>query len=376
MKPAGGGSGLGVLLKRIAILTSGGDAPGMNSAILAACKVAASRGIEVIGVQRGYEGLLDADFRELTRSLSDGSLAPIREVEDEAHTGGTILGSSRCMRFFDQESRAAGCRNMVEAGIEGLIAIGGNGTMAGAHTLAAECPDVTVVGVPASIDNDIGATADSIGVDSALNTIIEACDRISDTARSHRRAFIVEVMGRHSGYLAIASAVATAADAVLLPEEGRTEEQVLDKVEAVIRDSFATDRHKSKVLIIKAEGVTVPTTLLARVVGGRLDDDLNIDVRATVLGHIVRGGHPSFHDRMMAGRLALGAVNALADGADDCMVTWNTTTSGGVATADPRVHRFRLETVLAEGEALRDGTSDITKRRMDRMQTVQGVLAL
>lgn len=363
-------------MKRIAVLTSGGDSPGMNAAILAVCKVAASREIEVLGAMRGFEGLVDADFMELTRKRSSGVLAPIQDVEDEANTGGTILGSSRCSRFFEPEHRAIACQNMAAAGIEGLIAIGGNGTMAGAHTLATECPQVTVVGVPASIDNDIGATANAIGVDTALNTIIEACDRISDTARSHRRAFIVEVMGRHSGFLAVASAVATAADAVLLPEEGRTEDEIIASVEKVIRDSFATDRKKSRVLIIKAEGVTVTATRIAEVVDQRLEGEVECDIRATILGHVVRGGGPSFHDRMMAGRLALGAVNALADGADDIMVTWNTTTPGGAPTHDPRVQRFLLEHVLEEGQALADGTSDVTKRRMDRMRTVQGVLAL
>lgn len=348
----------------------------MNAAILAVCKVAASRDIEVIGVQRGFEGLLEAEYRMLTRTLGNRALAPVTEVEDEGGTGGTLLGSSRCMRFFEPEHRKQACANMVKAGIEGLIAIGGNGTMAGAHTLATECPAVTVVGVPASIDNDIGATADSIGVDTALNTIIDACDNISDTARSHRRAFIVEVMGRHSGYLAVASAVATAADAVLLPEENRSEDEIIASVEKVIRDSFSTDRHKSRVLIIKAEGVTISATRLAETVDARIDVDFEVDIRATVLGHVVRGGRPSFHDRMMAGRLALGAVNALADGADDCMVTWNTTTPGGVETADPRVQRFMLQQVLDEGNALLEGSSDVTKRRMDRMRTVQGVLAL
>ncbi len=349
----------------------------MNSAILAVCKVAGSRSIEVIGVERGYDGLIDGEFRALTRTVSaTGSVAPIRDVEDDANSGGTILGSSRCMRFFEAEHRRQACEQMREQDIEGLIVIGGNGTMAGAHTLAVECPAVTVVGVPASIDNDIGATANSIGVDTALNTIIEACDRISDTARSHRRAFIVEVMGRHSGYLAVASAVATAADAVLLPEEGRSEEEIISSVEKVIRDSFATDRGKSRVLIIKAEGVTISATKIAEVADARLEGEVEVDIRATVLGHVVRGGRPSFHDRMMAGRLALGAVNALADGADDCMVTWNTTTPGGAPTEDPRVQRFLLAKVIEEGKALADGTSEVTQRRMARMRTVQGVLAL
>ncbi len=349
----------------------------MNAAILAVTKVAAFRNIEVLGVQRGYDGLLDGDYRLLTRLVAaTGRLAPLQEVEDNANEGGTLLGTSRCERFFDAEHRKQACRQLMEHGAEGLIVIGGNGTMAGAHTLAPECPQVTVVGIPASIDNDIGATASALGVDTALNTIIEACDRISDTARSHRRAFIVEVMGRHSGYLAVASAVAAAADAVLLPEERRSDEEIISSVENIIRESFATDRKKSRVLIIKAEGVTISATNLAEAVDARLEGNLDIDLRATVLGHVVRGGRPTYHDRLIAGRLALGAVNALADGADDCMVTWNTTTLGGDRTADPRVQRFPLETVIAEGRALRDGTSDVTQRRMARMQAVQGVLAL
>jgi 6-phosphofructokinase 1 len=364
-------------MKRFAVLTSGGDAPGMNAAILAVVKVAAFRGIEVLGVRRGYDGLLDGDLRLLTREVSStGRLAPLPEVEDNANDGGTLLGSSRCQRFFDPEHRKHACRQLMDHGAEGLIAIGGNGTMAGAHTLAPECPPVTVVGIPASIDNDIGATASALGVDTALNTIIEACDRISDTARSHRRAFIVEVMGRRSGYLAEASAAAAAADAVLLPEENRTNEEIISSVENIIRDSFATDRQKSRVLIIKAEGVTISATNLVDAVDDRLEGNLDIDLRATVLGHVVRGGRPTYHDRMIAGRLALGAVNALADGADDCMVTWNTTTLGGDSTDDPRVHRFPLETVIAEGKALLDGSSDVTQRRISRMKTVQGVLAL
>ncbi|NND02975.1 MAG: hypothetical protein HKN91_09325 [Acidimicrobiia bacterium] len=144
----------------------------------------------------------------------------------------------------------------------------------------------------------------------------------------------------------------------------------------MVRDSFATDRQKSRVLIIKAEGVTTSAAQIAEVVDARLAEEVEVDLRATILGHVVRGGRPSFHDRMMAGRLALGAVNALADGADDCMVTWNTTTPGGAPTDDPRVQRFLLKHVLEESQALNDGTSDVTKRRMDRMRLVQGVLAL
>ena len=364
-------------MNTIGVLTSGGDAPGMNAAIFAVVKVAAARGIRVIGIGRGFDGAIDGDFRPLTRPvLSSGALVPVGEIDLITGIGGTVLGSSRCKRFYESEHRRAAVRQLQGIGIEGLVVIGGNGSLTGAHALAGESGALSVVGIPASIDNDIGCTADSIGVDTAVNTIIEACDRISDTARSHHRAFIVEVMGRHSGYLAMVSSVATAADAVLLPEVSKSHEELISGVEKIIRQSFAAERDKRRVLIIKAEGVDIPTTLLASEVEDRLGPDSDIDVRATVLGHVVRGGRPTFRDRMLAGRLALGAVSTLADGASAVMMAWATTTQGGTPTADPRVSTFPLDTVLAETEALLDGTSEVTKRRVLRMQDVQGVLAL
>lgn len=349
----------------------------MNAAIWAVVKVAASRGIRVLGVERGYDGLLDGSFRPLTRPvMSSGTLAPVIEIDGVAGVGGTFLGSTRCRRFYDPAGRAEGCRQLQAFGIEGLVVIGGNGTLTGAHLLARECGAVPVVGVPASIDNDIGCTSNAIGVDTALNTIIDACDRITDTARSHHRAFIVEVMGRRSGYLAMASSVAAAADAVLLPEIERGEDEMVTSIEKIIRQSFGGERDKRRVLIIKAEGVPLAATDLADRVQERLADHEDVEVRATVLGHVVRGGRPTYHDRMVAGRLALGAVNALLDGEDDVMAAWNSTAEGGSHTGDPRVSIFPLETVLAETEALLDGSSEVTRRRVLRMQAVQGVLAL
>ncbi len=364
-------------MKTIGVLTSGGDAPGMNAAIFAVVKVAAARGVRVIGIERGFDGAIDGSFRPLTRPvLSSGTLAPVADIDLITGLGGTVLGTTRCDRFFEQAHREAACGQLQGIGIGALIVIGGNGTLAGAHLLAGECAAVPVVGVPASIDNDIGCTSDSIGVDTAVNTIIEACDRISDTARSHRRAFIVEVMGRQSGYLAMVSSVATAADAVLLPEVSKSEEELVAGVEKIIRESFTAERDKRRVLIIKAEGVPMSATRLAEEVESRLEDHADVQVRATVLGHVVRGGRPTYHDRMIAGRLALGAVSALMGGADDVMMAWNTTTPGGEPTPDPRVTTFPLGRVLVETEALLDGTSEITRRRVLRMQEVQGVLAL
>ncbi len=358
---------------KIAVLTSGGDAPGMNAAVWAVIKIAAARKIHVVGVERGFDGLVDGVFQDLTRTLADGTLAPVPGLDWLAGTGGTFLESSRCERFFDPKYRATACAAMHDAGIEALIVIGGNGSLTGAHHLAMEC-NLPVVGIPASIDNDIGGTSDAIGVDTALNTIIEACDRLSDTARSHQRAVIVEVMGRRSGYLAMASAVAATADAVLLPERPRDETEVLDELEQLLRRSFRADRSKPRVLIIKAEGVKIPTLLLAERLQERVEDLEEVTIRPIILGHLVRGGHPTFHDRMMAGRLANGAMNALGQGLSDVMLGWQSNV--GDPTTDPNVSTVPLPDMLTETTALHDGTSEVTRMRLNLIKQVEGVLAL
>lgn len=360
-------------IARIAILTSGGDAPGMNAAVWAVIKLAASRNVHVVGVERGYDGLIDSAFQNLTRELDDGGLAPMTGLDWLAGTGGTFLGSSRCIRFLDADFRALACETMKGAGIDALIVIGGNGSLTGAHLLASEC-SVPVVGIPASIDNDIGGTTDAIGVDTALNTIIEACDRLSDTARSHHRAFVVEVMGRRSGYLAMAAAVAATADAVLLPEQVREKEEIVRELTELLRHSFSGDRSKRRVLIIKAEGVPTPTLPLAETLQIAVNDLEDVTVRPIVLGHLIRGGHPSFHDRMIAGRLALGAVNALTEGKSDVMVGWQSNI--GIKTQDPHVSIVTLTDMLAETERLLDGTSEVTQMRLHLLREIQGVLAL
>jgi len=359
--------------QKLAVLTSGGDAPGMNAAVWAIIKLAAAKGISVLGVQDGYDGLIDGDFEELTRELDGGDLAPVTGLSWLAGTGGTFLGSSRCPRFMTVEGRAEAIDQMHDAGISGLVVIGGNGSLTGAHLLANEC-DIPVVGIPASIDNDIGGSTDAIGVDTALNTIIEACDRISDTARSHERAFVLEVMGRRSGYLAMAAAVAATADAVLLPEQPRDAEEILDQLEGLLRSSFGTDRGKRRVLIIKAEGVPTPTHLLAERLKERVSDLDNVSVRTIVLGHLVRGGHPTFHDRLIAGRLALGAFGTVAAGTTDVMVGWRSNI--GTKTQDPQVSTVPLADMLVETEKLLDGTSEVTAQRLHLIRKVEGVLAL
>ena len=360
-------------MKKIGVLTSGGDAPGMNAAVRATTLIAAQAGVEVVGILRGYEGLLDRQFRALTRKIGD-RLAPTQDVENGAQLGGSILGSARCKAFYEAAGRARGAEALKE--LDGLVVIGGNGSLTGARALCVE-HGAKIVGIPASIDNDIGCTSSAIGVDTALNTIVEACDRISDTARAHRRAFIVEVMGRQSGYLCMASAIAAGADAALFREDGRTPAELVKAVADVVRRGFEGDRGKDRILVIKAEGVEIPCTRLAREVEEALTPTLgDVEIRATVLGHVVRGGNPSFLDRMIASRFALGATTALLAGKTNVMTAWQTSSAGGEATQDRSVTLFGLDRVLEETAALLDGTSLVTKHRVGLMQKAAGVLSL
>jgi 6-phosphofructokinase 1 len=359
--------------KTIAVLTSGGDAPGMNAALRAIVKVAASRGVAVVGVEEGYTGLLEGKFRLLTRDGTDG-VNPIADVDLWGGWGGTILGSAREMRMMSAEGRQPAVEQLQM--FDGLVVIGGNGSLAGAHALAAES-STPIVGVPASIDHDVGCTGTSIGVDTALNTIVTCCDRISDTARAHHRAFVVEVMGRHCGYLAMASAVAAGAEAVLFREQGRDQDEIVDSLCEAIKRAFRAGRDKRRVLILKAEGVNVPCQRLVRLVQERLAPQVEgVSVRATVLGHVVRGGSPSFQDRMVSGRLGLQALEAAAKGKTDVMAAWQPMSKGGEPTRDPAVQLFGLQQVLDESASLIDGTSPLTQRRVQMMEEIEGVLGL
>ena len=361
-------------MKRLAVLTSGGDSPGMNAAIRAVVKLAAARGAHVLGALDGYDGLIDGHFRELTRALDQGGIGGDLELDFAGGMGGTIIGTARSMRFREASGRKAAVAQLQKHGVEGLVVIGGNGSLTGAHLLATEF-GTKVMGIPGSIDNDIGCTGTALGVDTALNTIVEACDKISDTARSHRRAFVVEVMGRSCGYLAMASSIAAGADAALIREQGKSEEQLVNDVAAVVRNGYA--RGKRRVLVIKAEGISVPTTRLVRLVEDLLAKEIQgVEIRATVLGHVVRGGNPSYMDRMVAGRFGLAAVDALLAGATDEMVGWQPPVKGGILTSDSSVQRFSLERVLIETDALIDGSSMVTKRRLQMMELAAGVLPI
>ncbi len=350
-------------MAKIAVLTSGGDAPGMNTALASATKVASAAGFEMVGVRDGFDGLLDGAFEPLT---------PAR-VDDWWHRGGTMLGTARCPRFLDPAHRRAAARAL--EGFQALVVIGGNGSLTGAHLLAQET-GTRVVGVPASIDHDIACTGHAIGVDTALNTITEATDRIADTARSHRRVFLVEVMGRDCGYLAMAAAIATGADAVLYREQGKAEDRLVDEVAGLARRAFSVERGKRHVLVIKAEGVLVPAERLGARVSEAIADVPGVSVRVTVLGHVVRGGNPSFRDRMIAGRLAHAATWAAIQGHGDVMVGWKPDEAFGYESVDARIRLFPLATVLAETARLLDGSHPSTRKRVRMLEKVQGIWAL
>lgn len=361
-------------IKKLAVLTSGGDAPGMNAAIVAVAKVAALAGLEVVGVEDGYDGLIDGQFRTLVQPRDE--TGPLRTIPEVTHTGGqggTVLGTARSPRFLDPACRAQAARALTAARVDALVVIGGNGSMTGAHALWSE-HGVPTVGIPASIDNDIGHTREALGVDTALNTIVEACDRISDTARSHHRAFIVEVMGRGSGYLAVAGAVATRADAVLLPENDLSENEILETLEEIVRRGLTDPRGKKKVLIIKAEGVRAPTHTIVRKLSERVTDLGDIEVRGTVLGHIVRGGSPTFRDRMLASRFGLVAVESLLAGRSGVMVCWSVNPAGE-PSSDSYLRLFPFDSVLQATKALSEGSSTLQRIRIRRLESIQGALA-
>lgn len=349
---------------KLAVMTSGGDAPGMNAAIHGVCKSALSKGHEVLGIERGYEGLLDDDMRTMT----------LGDVDGISRFGGTILGSARSTRFRSDEGQALAAKVLRSRQIDGLVVIGGNGSITGLHKLARHS-DVKSVGIPASIDNDVGYSRLCIGTDTAVNTIVEACDKISDTARAHRRAFIVEVMGRHCGYLAMRAGLAASADAILFAERERNAEDVLRSLEALLKKSFDGDRSKGRVLIVKAEGVKIGTEEMTQRLNAYLEKEMpGVNVRSIVLGHVVRGGRPSATCRVVAKRLGYAAVVALEEGKTDVMAGWES--REGERTLDPSVMLVPLKSVIEETERLKSAESPVTAARVALLSKAEGILAL
>ncbi|HRG98784.1 MAG TPA: 6-phosphofructokinase [Polyangiaceae bacterium] len=354
---------------KVCVLTSGGDAPGMNSALRGLARVGAELGLEMVGAEDGYEGLLAGRFVPLD----------IRALDEASRRGGTALGTARSARFRTPEGQETARRVIREAGIAALVVIGGNGSLTGAAVLegcdAARGP-LRVAGLPASIDNDLGGTSMAIGVDTAMNTIVEACDRICDTARAHRRVFLVEVMGRDCGYLAMTAGVSAGADTVLVPESDRTEEELVAQVCHTIERAHADGDRRRRVLILKSEGVKMPTATLKERVDARLASEHHeIDSRVTVLGHVVRGGTTWAFDRLLAVRLANAAVRGLFDGRSGFMAGW---VGPGVTTPpcpyDPYVVLVPLAEMLAETEKLHRGESALAMWRKRVYREVESVL--
>lgn len=352
---------------KIGVLTSGGDAPGMNAALRVIAVLGTAQGHEVLGIRRGYEGLLAGDVVTLTPGA----------VEGIARAGGTMLGSARSKVFPTPEGQTQAKAKIRELGLEGLVVIGGNGSLTGAHLLGQDRP-CRIVGIPASIDNDVGYSMMSIGVDTAVNTIVEACDRISDTARAHRRAFVVEVMGRHCGFLAMRAGIAAEADAILYGEDGeQTLDGLTERLTGVLRRCFGGGSEKKRCLIVKAEGVEVPTKEIVARLQAFLDEEIpGVDCRETVLGHVVRGGNPSALDRLIAQRLGYAAGAALLRGAHDVMVGWDVPDTVGKDTGDRRVRLVPIGEALAETERLLDGTSPVARARLTLLEKVEQLLSM
>jgi len=368
--------------RRIALLTSGGDAPGMNAAIRAATALCIAEGYNVLGVRNGYRGLLRGDFVPLTMNDVGGIL----------RDGGTTLGSARCLEMHQPDARDKARQHLTTANVGGLIVIGGNGSLTGALALTdpGEAPDVSfsVVGIPASIDNDIGLTGMAIGVDTAMNTIVEACDKISDTASAHDRTFIVEVMGLDCGYLAMTAAIAAGADAVLFREAEKTPDEVVELIaKTVIRAREGAGRPQ-RVVVIKSEGTLLRNDELKTRVDARLVELLGeagppVETRVTVLGHVVRGGRPSAFDRLLASRLAHVAVRALLAGDTRKMAGWMLPLDGALpaeigarSESAPYCNLINLAAVIDETRRLLDGTSTLTRWRRDVFARIEDVLSL
>ncbi|MEZ4827199.1 MAG: 6-phosphofructokinase [Bacteroidia bacterium] len=287
-------------MKRIAVYTSGGDAPGMNAAIRAVVRASIANGIEPFGIMRGYEGMIDGDIFPMDA----------KSVSNIIQRGGTILKTSRSERFRTEEGRKKAFKNLKKFEIEGLVAIGGDGTFAGAKVFSAE-HNVPVIGVPGTIDNDLYGTDFTIGYDTALNTAMEAIDKIRDTADSHNRLFIIEVMGRDAGFIALNTGIAAGAEAVLIPETPTFIEDIIKKLEQ------GWLRSKSSSIIVVAEGDQAGGAFQ---VSEKIKQKFkNYDIRVVVLGHIQRGGTPTCADRVLASRLGAAAVEALMEGLSNSM---------------------------------------------------------
>lgn len=289
-------------ISKIAVLTSGGDAPGMNSCIRAVVRTGIFNGLEVTGVKQGYQGLIDDDMAEMDA----------RSVSNILSLGGTILKTARCKAFHTDEGMETAYQNLKKRGIEGIVVIGGDGTFTGALRFSKKYPDIAVIGVPGTIDNDLYGSTYTLGFDTATNTVIEAIDKIRDTADAHDRLFFIEVMGRDSGAIALRAGISCGAEAILLPEKETAIEELIANLKG------GQGNKKSSSIVIVAEGDKNGGVYdLAQAVKKEVK---NYDIKVTILGHLQRGGSPSAFDRILGSRLGFAAVNALIAGKSRQMV--------------------------------------------------------
>jgi 6-phosphofructokinase 1 len=289
-------------IKKIGVLTSGGDAPGMNAALRAVVRTAAYHKIECVGIYQGYQGLIDNKVKVMNA----------RSVNNIINKGGTVLKSARCLEFRTNEGRQTAFETIQKHGIEALVVIGGDGSFTGAMIFQSEF-NIPVIGIPGTIDNDIFGTSHTIGYDTALNTVIEAIDKIRDTAISHNRLFFVEVMGRDAGHIALNTGIGAGAEEVLIPEEDMGLDRLLDSLKRSEKSG------KSSSIVVVAEGDKTGKNVFE--IAEYVEKNMPYyDVRVSVLGHMQRGGSPSCFDRVLASRMGVYAVEALLEGKSNMMV--------------------------------------------------------
>ncbi|MEE1006908.1 MAG: 6-phosphofructokinase [Acutalibacteraceae bacterium] len=286
-------------MNTIGVLTSGGDAPGMNAAVRAVVRTAIAMGMKVKGIRRGYNGLIEGDIIDLD----------VRSVSDIIHRGGTVLYTARSPRFKTEEGMREAIDNCKKHGIEGIVVIGGDGSYRGARDLSLR--GIPCVGVPGTIDNDISSTEYTIGFDTAMNTAMEMVDKLRDTSQSHDRCSVVEVMGRRAGYLALQTGIAVGATAVLVPEIEFEIENVIQKIKETQKTG------KKHFIIVVAEGVGGVDEIAKKI-----EEETGVESRATVLGHVQRGGNPTIRDRVMATEMGYAAVKLLNDGIGNRVIGW------------------------------------------------------
>lgn len=315
-------------MQKIGILTSGGDAPGMNPCIRSVVRTAIYNDLEVIGIKRGYCGLVEKDFEKMDR----GSVADI------IHRGGTILLTARCKLFMEKKFRLKAYKHMKEEGIEGLIVIGGNGSLRGAQIIGEEF-NIPVVGIPGTIDNDLSCTDITIGFDTAMNTVLDAINKIRDTATSHERTFIIETMGRNAGFLTLMTGLAGGAESILIPEIEYSIDEICEKIKQGYK------RGKLHSIILVAEGIDGDFKTnrdicksKATFIGEEINKRTGLETRIIILGHLQRGGHPTAQDRVLASRMGAKAVDLLLDDIGNKMISFK----------NNKIDVFEIDRVLEE----------------------------